>query len=100
MTQQGSKTTRAGNRSNHLPSPRELSAEELRFSARIDREFTSTQELSGPKEFVGQERALAALDLGLGVSASGYNIFVSGLTGAESAIALLDRTERMEIFAV
>ena len=64
-------------------SPRELSAEELRFSTKIDREFGSTQELSGAKDFVGQERALAALELGLGVPASGYNIFVSGLTGAE-----------------
>ena len=65
------------------PSPRELSAEELRFSVKIDCPFASTQELSGAKEFVGQERALAALDLGLGVFAGGYNIFVSGLTGAE-----------------
>jgi predicted ATP-dependent protease len=64
-------------------SPRELSAEELRFSVKIDCPFASTQELSGATEFVGQERALAALDLGLGVFAGGYNIFVSGLTGAE-----------------
>jgi ATP-dependent Lon protease len=64
-------------------SPRELSAEELRFSTKIFREFSSTQELTGTKEFVGQERALAALELGLGVAGSGYNIFVSGLTGAE-----------------
>jgi ATP-dependent Lon protease len=63
--------------------PRELAAEELRFVAKIDRSFASTQELIGPKEFVGQERALAALELGLGVGASGYNIFVSGLTGSE-----------------
>jgi AAA domain len=64
-------------------SPRELSAEDLRFSVKIDCPFASTQELGGTKEFVGQERALAALDLGLGVFAGGYNIFVSGLTGAE-----------------
>jgi hypothetical protein len=62
---------------------RELSAEELRFSAKIVPHFTSTGELTGTKDFVGQERALAALELGLGVSGSGYNIFVSGLTGAE-----------------
>ena len=64
-------------------SPRELSADELRFSTRIESTFGSTQELTGAKEFVGQERALAALELGLGVSGSGYNIFVSGLTGAD-----------------
>ncbi|HXV49249.1 MAG TPA: AAA family ATPase [Candidatus Binatia bacterium] len=65
------------------PLARELSAEELRFSAKIVSHFTSTGELTGTKDFVGQERALAALELGLGVSGSGYNIFVSGLTGAE-----------------
>jgi len=63
--------------------PRELSAEELRFRIRLDGEFSSTREISGKRDFVGQERALAALELGLGVSGSGYNIFVSGLTGAE-----------------
>jgi ATP-dependent Lon protease len=62
---------------------RELSAEELRFSVQLDDKFFSTGELAGAKSFVGQERALAALELGLGVFASGYNIFVSGLTGAE-----------------
>jgi predicted ATP-dependent protease len=62
---------------------RELAAEELRFSARLSRDFASTRELGSAREFVGQERALAALELGLGVGGSGYNIFVSGLTGAE-----------------
>jgi ATP-dependent Lon protease len=63
--------------------PRELSAEELRFTTKIKGDFTSTRELSKAKEFAGQDRALAALELGLGVAAGGYNIFVSGLTGSE-----------------
>jgi ATP-dependent Lon protease len=63
--------------------PRELSAEELRFATKIKTDFTSTRELTGAKEFAGQERALAALELGVGVGAGGYNIFVSGLTGSE-----------------
>jgi hypothetical protein len=66
-----------------MDSPRELSAEELRFSTEIACKFASTADLSGAKDFVGQERALASLELGLGVAGSGYNIFVSGLTGAE-----------------
>jgi predicted ATP-dependent protease len=66
-----------------LSSPRELSADELRFSTKIGRAFTSTRELVGANDFVGQERSLAALELGLGVLGTGYNIFVSGLTGAE-----------------
>ncbi|MGH7817653.1 MAG: AAA family ATPase, partial [Candidatus Binatia bacterium] len=63
--------------------PRELSAEELRFTTKIAHDFSSTRELAGAKDFAGQERALASLELGLGVAGSGYNIFVSGLTGAE-----------------
>jgi predicted ATP-dependent protease len=62
---------------------RELSAKDLRFSTDIAGTFISTRELSGAQEFLGQERALAALELALGVSGSGYNIFVSGLTGAD-----------------
>ena len=78
-------TATAGNRTEpELPQDaRELSAEELRFSSKIACKFASTRELTGAKEFVGQERALAALELGLGVAGCGYNIFVSGLTGAE-----------------
>ena len=67
----------------YLAHPRELSSKELGFSAKIDCKFSSTRELSRTKDFVGQERALAALDIGLGVAGSGYNIFVSGLSGAE-----------------
>ena len=63
--------------------PRELSAKDLRFETKIAGKFASTRELSGARQFVGQERALAALELGLGVGSSGYNIFVSGLTGAD-----------------
>ena len=67
----------------YLAHPRELSSKELGFSVKIDCKFSSTRELSRTKDFVGQERALAALDIGLGVAGSGYNIFVSGLSGAE-----------------
>lgn len=69
-------------------SPRELSAEELRFSAKIAPALLSTRDTEGAKEFIGQERALAALEIGLGVTGSGYNIFVSGLTGAEKLATL------------
>jgi ATP-dependent Lon protease len=62
---------------------RELNADELRFSTKLAADFTSTRDLSRATEFVGQERALAALELGLGVGGNGYNIFVSGLTGTE-----------------
>jgi predicted ATP-dependent protease len=66
-----------------LAHPRELAAEELRFSVDMASLFSSTSELSPAQDFIGQERARAALDLGLGVAGSGYNIFVSGLNGSE-----------------
>jgi ATP-dependent Lon protease len=76
---------------------RELSAEELTFAIRLGSEFTETSELVPGQDFAGQERALAALELGLGVSGGGFNIFVSGLSGAEKLNALKQWVaERME----
>ncbi|HWP22575.1 MAG TPA: AAA family ATPase [Candidatus Binatia bacterium] len=69
-------------------SPRELTAEELRFRAAFDPSFATTREVVPQEDFAGQERARAALELGLGVAGSGYNIFVSGLAGAEKLQAL------------
>lgn len=66
----------------------ELSAEDLRFAVRLDGEFATTEEVAPAQDFAGQERALAAMELGLGVVGGGFNIFVSGLAGAERLQAL------------
>lgn len=63
--------------------PLELSAEQLRFHVTLPATFHTTAELTANGTFVGQERAHAALDLGVGIPSRGFNIFVSGLTGAE-----------------
>jgi ATP-dependent Lon protease len=76
-------TKPTGECSKQSADPYELTADQLRFKARLGVQFKSTRELVSAREFVGQERALASLELGLGVTASGYNIFVSGLTGAD-----------------
>ncbi|HXG18666.1 MAG TPA: ATP-binding protein [Methylomirabilota bacterium] len=68
--------------------PTELTAEDLRFRAALGIDFQTTAELTPGHDFVGQERARAALELGLGISSSGFNIFVSGLTGADKLEAL------------
>lgn len=68
--------------------PAELKAEALRFEVRLDGEFRTTEELAPAQGFAGQERALAALEIGLGVARGGFNIFVSGLAGAENLEAL------------
>lgn len=43
--------------------------------------FKTTDELSESKDIIGQERALEALDFGIGIKHEGYNLFVSGSTG-------------------
>ncbi|HKA54901.1 MAG TPA: hypothetical protein VKJ47_14690, partial [Candidatus Binatia bacterium] len=69
-------------------SPTELRAEDLRFQVSLSVDFRTTEELAPGQDFVGQERAQAALELGLGIAHGGFNIFVSGLTGADKLEAL------------
>src|SRR5579862_9311463 len=70
---------------NHFQSARrypELPLEKLRWrceAARLPFETTAQAELR--EGFIGQERALRALKMGVGLSAPGYNVFVCGLAG-------------------
>ncbi len=43
--------------------------------------FDTTESLEGPAGIIGQPRAVAAVEFGLGTSAPGYNIFLSGPAG-------------------
>ena len=43
--------------------------------------FTCTAEMTPLEDFIGQERAIRAIEFGLGVDKPGFNIFVTGLTG-------------------
>lgn len=43
--------------------------------------FTCTAEMTPLEDFIGQERAVRAIEFGLGVNKPGFNIFVTGLTG-------------------
>lgn len=43
--------------------------------------FQCTDELVPLEEFIGQDRAIRAIDFGLAVDQPGYNIFVAGMTG-------------------
>ncbi len=63
--------------------PVELTAEQLRFQVAPAPDFRTTAELEPGHDFIGQERARSALELGLGITGSGFHLFVSGLTGAE-----------------
>ncbi len=43
--------------------------------------YTCTAEMTPLEDFIGQERAMRAIEFGLGVNKPGFNIFVTGLTG-------------------
>jgi hypothetical protein len=43
--------------------------------------FTCTADMTPLVDFIGQERAIRAIQFGLGVDKPGFNIFVTGLTG-------------------
>src|SRR5271154_1528728 len=60
----------------------ELPPEKLRWRCELSRiPFETTAQAQKREGFVGQERAVRALKLGVELSAPGYNIFVCGLAG-------------------
>ena len=62
--------------------PLEVAPNQLRWSCDPESfSFQCTDELVPLQEFIGQERAISAIEFGLGVDQPGYNIFVSGMTG-------------------
>ena len=74
---------------------RELSADQAAFTVTAaDLQFRTTAEVSVVPDWIGQERALAALELGLHVGHAGFNIYVCGLAGTqrEQALAALVTT--------
>ena len=64
------------------PQHAELPPEKLRWCCEISRIPFETTAQADPREgFVGQERALRALTMGVELTAPGYNVFVCGLAG-------------------
>ena len=60
----------------------EVPPEQLRWycdPAQFD--FECTKDLAPLHEFIGQERAIRAIEFGLSMERDGYNIYLSGLTG-------------------
>ena len=69
--------------SQSIATPQELTAEQARRRADLSAiAFRTTADLEPLITMVGQERAVQALHLGLGVPQQGYNIFVSVLAGS------------------
>src|SRR5213595_2571888 len=64
------------------PKPAELVPAKLRWRCELSRIPFETTAQADPREgFIGQERALRALKMGVELSAPGYNVFVCGLAG-------------------
>lgn len=58
--------------------------------------FETTAELEKvPNQMIGQERAVQAMDFGLSVEQSGYNLFVVGPTGTGKLTYTLDSVKKM-----
>src|SRR5215470_10664583 len=69
--------------SQSIVTPQEITVAQARRRADLSAlTFTTTADLEPITTMVGQERAVQALHLGLGVPQQGYNIFVSGLAGS------------------
>ncbi len=60
----------------------ELGLEKLRWRCELSRiPFETTAQAQKKEGFIGQERALRALKMGVELTAPGYNVFVCGLAG-------------------
>ncbi|MBM4339289.1 MAG: ATP-dependent protease [Deltaproteobacteria bacterium] len=60
----------------------EVPVEKLRWRCDPDSlSFETTESVQPCEEIIGQERALEAIRVGLGINSIGYNIFVTGLAG-------------------
>ena len=60
----------------------EIAADKLTWRCDLtDLPFTCTADMTPLEDFIGQDRAIRAIEFGLGVNKPGFNIFVTGLTG-------------------
>ena len=57
--------------------------------------FKCTKDLPVLDEFVGQDRAIRAIEFGLNMHNAGYNIFVAGLTGTGKTSIVKNYIERL-----
>ena len=58
-------------------------------------EFKCTKDLAPLREFIGQERAMKAVEFGLNMRNTGYNIYVAGLTGTGKTSIVKSYIERV-----
>ncbi|MBI2875852.1 MAG: AAA family ATPase, partial [Candidatus Tectomicrobia bacterium] len=74
----------------------EIPVEQLRWRCNPEGfRFRTTVEISPLSGFIGQERAIRAIEFGLGMDSSGYNIYVAGLTGTGKTSIIKSHLERV-----
>ena len=70
--------------------------DQLRWNCGADLfQFECTKDVSPLNEFIGQERAIRAIEFGLNMNNDGYNIYVAGLTGTGKTSIVKDYIERL-----
>ncbi len=78
------------------PTLHELTAPKLRWRCELSRiPFETTAQAPRREGFVGQERALRALKMGVELSAPGYNVFVCGLAGTSRGGTIAQMIEEL-----
>lgn len=58
-------------------------------------DFRCTKDLAPLREFIGQERAIRAVEFGIDMANAGYNIYVAGLTGTGKTTMVKSYIERV-----
>ncbi|MEO0071078.1 MAG: ATP-binding protein [candidate division WOR-3 bacterium] len=59
-------------------------------------DFKTTEDLKSSREIIGQQRAIEALQLGVEINATGYNIFVTGPPGTGRTTTVQKLLERVK----
>jgi lon-related putative ATP-dependent protease len=78
------------------PTLQELTATKLRWRCDLSRiPFETTAQAPRREGFVGQQRALRALKMGVELSAPGYNVFVCGLAGTSRGGTIAQMIEEL-----
>ena len=57
--------------------------------------FDCTKDLAPLREFVGQDRALRAIEFGLSMDRDGYNVYVAGMTGTGKTSAVQKQIDKL-----
>src|SRR5690348_5126257 len=80
------------------PPPVELPPAKLRWTCELSRiPFETTAEVEPTVNDIGQDRAMRALRMGVELKASGYNLFVCGLSGTSRGGMIVRMVEEMHL---